>query len=745
MGTLWRLGWSMALALALTTAGLAQERPKVGLALSGGGAKGAAHVGVLKVLEEYNIPVDYIAGTSMGAYVAGLYALGYSADQIEAIMLSLDFNSGFSDDIPREDLSYRDKQHYDSYPIELKMGFRDGELRFARGALQGQTMSSLIRRSIGTVPEVPSFDMLPIPVRFVATDLTDRSEVILDSGNLLEAMQASMTVPGALAPIERDGRLLVDGGMVNNMPVSVVKDMGADVVIAVDIGAPLKGKDDLNSVFDVLDQLSGYLTNLSRDQQVALLEPGDILIQPNIEGIGTSDFEAMPGLIPEGKRAAMEHISDLRRWSLADDAYRDYHLAKQVNRSVWLETEAPVVAVRMENQSWVKDDVIRDVLQVEPGDVLTEREIEDAVARIYSLNQFERVDAFLVDGRDGPELVVQTRGKNWGPNVFDMGLRIEDNLDRELDLSLDAALTVNNLFNAGGQWRTEANLGTVNRLATEWYQPMDDLQSFYLIGMADIESKEWNAFEQIEEFPFVRIEQTRSSVALGGGINFGRNAQLQLAYRYEDGKYHSVGSNTIGRLGDYWFYGPELGLGFDTLDQSMFPSKGQRWFAQISHLNSSSKAAFIDAPWERDNFWVYELDWTGATHFGAHNFIGKLSFETLSEDELTLAHFTSIGGFLNLSGFSKDSLFGSHKVLLGGVYTYDLSREVLGITWPLFLGASFEAGNVWLLQDDVSLGDLIYAGSVFVSMETAIGPAALAFGQADTGDSSFYLFIGKQF
>ncbi|MBY6188372.1 patatin-like phospholipase family protein [Marinobacter hydrocarbonoclasticus] len=742
---MWRWAWGVVLGLALSSAVVAADRPKVGVALSGGGAKGAAHVGVLRVLEQHNIPVDYIAGTSMGAYVAGLYSLGYSADQIESIMLSLDFSTGFSDDIPREALSYRDKQFRDSYPIELKMGLRDGELRFAKGALQGQTMSSLIRRSIGTIPEVPNFDMLPIPVRFVATDLTDRSEVILDSGNMLEAMQASMTVPGALAPIEREGRLLVDGGMVNNMPVSVVKAMGADVVIAVDIGAPLKNQDELNSVFDVLDQLSGYLTNLSRDQQVALMEPDDILITPDISGVGTSDFDQMPGLIPEGERAALEHIDRLQKWGVSQEAYREYHLAKQINRSVWLDTQAPLVAIRIENESGMKDDVIRDVLDVKPGDVLGEQEIEQAIARIYSLDQFERVDAFLVDGRDGPELVVQTRGKNWGPNVFDMGLRIEDNLDRELDISLDAALTVNNLFNAGGQWRLEANIGTIDRFATEWYQPLDDLQRYYAIAMVDAERKEWNAFDQVQEFPFVRIEQTRSSAALGGGINLGRNAQLQLLYRYEDGKYHSVGSNEIGRLGDYWFHGAEVALGYDTLDQPMFPSQGQRWFAQVSHLTSGSNLTFDSDPWQRDDFVVYELEWTGATHFGAHNLIGKASFETLSQDDLTLAHFTSIGGFLNLSGFSKDSLFGSHKVLLGGIYTYDLSQELLGITWPLFLGASFEAGNVWLLQDDMALDDLIYAGSVFISMETGIGPAALAFGHADTGDSSFYLFIGKQF
>ncbi|MGR6504101.1 patatin-like phospholipase family protein [Shewanella sp. Koi 1] len=739
--------WILALLMSVMTVCSisATERPKIGLALSGGGAKGAAHVGVLKVLEQNRIPIDYIAGTSMGAYVAGLYALGYSADQIESIMLSLDFNTGFSDDIPRNDLNYRDKQFSDSYPIELKIGFRDSELRFAKGALLGQSMASLLRRSIGTVSEVSDFDLLPIPVRFVATDLTDRSEVVLRSGNLLEAMQASMTVPGALAPIERDGKLLVDGGMVNNMPVSVVKSMGADIVIAVDIGAPLKEKDELKSVFDVLDQLSGYLTNLSRDQQVALMTENDILIQPNVKGIGTSDFDSMPSLIPEGERAARNHLAALLRYRLDEDTYRNYYLAKQINRANWISTQPPVVAVKLNNQSWVRDDVIRDVLAVKPGDVINDNEIEQAIARLYSLNHFERVDAFLAQGEQGPELVVKTRGKNWGPNVFDMGLRIEDNLEQQLDLAIDAALTVNDLFDAGGQLRLEADIGSIKRLGTEWYQPIDDLQHYFVVVEAEAERKEWNAFEQIESFPFVRIERNRYSAALGGGINIGRNAQLKMVYRYEDGNYSAVATNTLDKLGDYWFYGPELVFGYDSLDQPMFPSRGQRLFAQVSHLNSSSNLIFDSAPWRRSKFYAFDLEWMAATHFGPHNFIVKSEFEMLSEDLLTLARLNSIGGFLNLSGFSKDSLFGSHKLLFGGIYTYDLGREILGISSPFYLGASLEAGNVWLLRDDVSMNDLIYAGSVFIGMETGLGPAALAFGHADTGDSSFYLFLGKQF
>lgn len=257
---------SIILCLCMTPS-MAAERLKIGVVLSGGGAKGAAHVGVLKILEEHNIPVDYIAGTSIGAYVAGMYSLGYSASEVEAIMMGVDWDSGYSDTIPRNILSYRDKQLRDRYNIPLNIGYNEGQVRAPSGLLRGQTMSQLLRQSTDLVQQFGNFDDLAIPYRAVATDLETSLPVVISHGSMVKAMQASATVPGALQPAQIDGKLLVDGGIANNMPVDVVKAMGADIIIAVDIGSPLVKKDKLDSTIAVLDQLSNFLTNASTENK----------------------------------------------------------------------------------------------------------------------------------------------------------------------------------------------------------------------------------------------------------------------------------------------------------------------------------------------------------------------------------------------------------------------------------------------------------------------------------------------
>lgn len=226
----------------------AQARPKIGLALAGGGAKGSAHVAVIKALEQYRIPVDYIAGTSIGAYVGGLYALGYSADEIKDIMFSVGLEKGYSDAIAREHLHYRNKQQQDKFNIPLELGFRDGQIQLPPGLLLGQSMSNLYLQSIGSIANLNSFDNLAIPFRAIATDLESSQAVVLAKGNLVQSMLASAAVPGALTPVEIDGHLLVDGGMSDNLPIQVVRDMGADIVIAVDISSLCKAARNYKTV-----------------------------------------------------------------------------------------------------------------------------------------------------------------------------------------------------------------------------------------------------------------------------------------------------------------------------------------------------------------------------------------------------------------------------------------------------------------------------------------------------------------
>ncbi|NIY87214.1 patatin-like phospholipase family protein, partial [Vibrio campbellii] len=247
------------------------SRPKIAVVLAGGGAKGAAHIGVLKALEEMHIPVDIITGTSMGAYVGGLYATGMSADEIESFIYSVDWNSGYRDRVDRSQRRVRDKEYEDRYQITTDLGLRFGEIRSPTGVVQGQNMLRILRETTGNLGRFSSFDNLAIPYRSVATDIVELEEVVLDNGYLVDAMMASMSVPGALPPYELNGHMLVDGGVVNNMPVDVARAMGADIVIAVDISTDYKSKEDFTGLFTVADQLSNYLVRRSTQEQAETL------------------------------------------------------------------------------------------------------------------------------------------------------------------------------------------------------------------------------------------------------------------------------------------------------------------------------------------------------------------------------------------------------------------------------------------------------------------------------------------
>ena len=237
----------LALLLSLLLVGQLEARPRIALVLSGGGAKGAAHLGVLKVLEQERVPVDMVLGTSMGAYVAGMYAMGYSADEVTRKTLELDWNKGYQDKVTRQELSLRKKQQADKFQLQADLGLSDGKLKLPEGMYQGHGMAALLREATSNLPTLQSFDELPLPYRAVATDMAEVKPVVLDHGNLAVAMQASMSIPGALKPVEREGKLLSDGGIVNNLPVDIAKEMGADVVIAVDISDKLKPKEQLDS------------------------------------------------------------------------------------------------------------------------------------------------------------------------------------------------------------------------------------------------------------------------------------------------------------------------------------------------------------------------------------------------------------------------------------------------------------------------------------------------------------------
>ncbi|MDT3275063.1 patatin-like phospholipase family protein [Shewanella sp. SP2S2-4] len=723
------------------TPSMAAERLKIGVVLSGGGAKGAAHVGVLKILEEHNIPVDYIAGTSIGAYVAGMYSLGYSASEVEAIMMGVDWDSGYSDTIPRNILSYRDKQLRDRYNIPLNIGYNEGQVRAPSGLLRGQTMSQLLRQSTDLVQQFGDFDDLAIPYRAVATDLETSLPVVISHGSMVKAMQASATVPGALQPAQIDGKLLVDGGIANNMPVDVVKAMGADIIIAVDIGSPLVKKDKLDSTIAVLDQLSNFLTNASTEKQKLLLTDKDVLIRPAIDALSTTDFTIMPLALTLGKEAANGQLDKLSSMSVSPEEYAAYVEAKKAKGKLLMaDVRHSVNEIVFDNQSKVSLNLLTETLNIKPGQAVSKDELNEALKRIYSLNKFERVDAEFVEGEDGRVLTVTTKAKSWGPNYFQLGFNWEDDFNSESAISFDMAYTMTDLTFNGGEWRNEIKLGMEKLFATEFYQPLDRDQQFFSRARYQYDTRNWDLYDNNNRL--LTFDKKTHTIELGIGYNYTSQGTIELGLVAEKGAI--INDAWLLRDLDFSSYGAYFRFGYDSLDSISFPTSGNRVTLNVYVRNED----FDDIIDDNQNQYSVQIeaDWKGALSVGNHAFVGKASISTNDNDGMNTLHLSELGGFLNLSGYHKDSLTGAHKVFGAFVYQYDLGRDALGMTdYPLYLGWSLEAGNVWDERSEVTLTDLIYASSLYIGTDTSMGPAAIGFGITDLGDKSFYLFVGKNF
>ena len=444
-----------------------EERPKIGLALSGGGARGAAHIGVLKVLEKYNVPVDYIAGTSMGALIGGLYASGVSPAELERIISEIDWTDAFLDAIARSDRSFRRKRDDDLYLVRQKPGITSDGLRFPRGILDGQKIDLLLRRLTLPVVAIRDFDDLGIPFRAVAADLETGEAVVLGEGDLALALRASMSLPAVFVPREINGRPLIDGGVSVNLPVDVVRSMGADIVIAVDISTPIARLEDIVSVLNVVDQLSSFLTQRNTTLQIASLGPSDIFIQPDLGNIGTGSFGRAVEAIPAGLKAAEAAAGRLSELAIPPDEYA----ARLAGRSA--RRELPIInEVRVSNNSRLSDEVIRARLAVEEGARLDIDRLEENLEQIYGLELFESVYFDVGEEPERTVLHVDVRERSWGADYIQMGVSVfEDFEGPNFNISLAYQATAMNRLN--GEFRGGAQGGSEPALFASFYQPLD--------------------------------------------------------------------------------------------------------------------------------------------------------------------------------------------------------------------------------------------------------------------------------
>jgi NTE family protein len=489
----------------------APPRTRVGLVLSGGGARGLAHVGVLQALEELRIPVDAIAGTSMGAVVGGLYASGMTAGEIDELMRSFDWSAAFRDRPARNTLNFRRKQDDREFLVRFPLGIQGASLRVPRGLIQGQRLTQTLRIETMPVAAVEDFDELPTPFRAVAADLETGERVVLERGDLTAAMRASMSAPGVFSPAQRDGRLLVDGGLVENLPIDTARAMGVDVLIVVDVSFPLYLRDELTSPLEVTNQAFAILIRGRTLEQRQKLSPADIVLDPALGRFPSADFSRVPQALRAGEEAARGSSTSLARLSLSEADYRNY-LAKRGARS----TELPVIEfVRTDSGSARYDPLIQETMRELVGKTLDRELVRRKLSSLYALDRFESIDYQLVEdaGRTGMEL--DLRRKSWGPNYVRMGLNLEDDFEGNSRYNAALRFIVTELNDLGGEWLSDIQIGENPKLFTEFYQPLSLASRYFVAPQLNFEERSVFELRDDDRVAEYRVREVSASTSAG--------------------------------------------------------------------------------------------------------------------------------------------------------------------------------------------------------------------------------------
>ena len=737
------LALALILALAPVTIALAdapatqatggESRPRIGLVLSGGGARGLAHVGVLKVLEENRIPIDMIAGTSAGSIIAGLYAMGLSASEIETVILGIDWNEGFSDASERKYRSLNRKNQELGILTTLEAGLDLDGLKLPKGLLQGQRLEMLLRDITAGAELIEDFDQLPIPYRAVATNIENGARISIGHGDIVRAMHASMAIPGVYAPVEIDGEMLVDGGLASNLPIQVVRDMGADIIIAIDISTPLNTASELSSVLKIAGQVSSLLTQRTVDDEIRVLRVDDTLITPDLTGYSSANFDKAGEIIRIGEQAARDSEERLARYRLDETAYADYRRTK-----ARLNPQRPIIdEIVITSNSHLSQARLASYISIKPGERFDPAQLETDIAYLYGLGYFSRI-TYQLD-RDGDEisLLIDARKKAWGPNYLRAGLGVQGNLSGDNRVDVAAGLLVTEINTLGAEWLTDASFGENSGFTSNFFQPLGNNSNTFIDAEVALQQRNVRVYAGGKPVISARVRSRQARISLGH--QFGNTTEVRLGIKrrtaWMDVSNIDITDELKSNDGAY-----ELSFLHDTLDNTHFPRHGNHTALVFS---TSRPELGADDRHDLGAFSIYQsLTW------GKHTLQGHLAYaDTItSSGNIDFSRMFQIGGFLNLSGYEPDEISGSYTGLASLIYFRQFNEYFIkSASVPIYIGASLETGNAWQKRSDITLNNSIVASSIFLGADTYIGPIYLGYGFNSKGRQTSYLYIGRIF
>jgi NTE family protein len=706
------------------------KRPKICLVLSGGGARGAAHTGVLRVLEDLRVPIDCIAGTSMGALVGGAYATGMSVDEMDAVNAGITVEKLFKEKAPRKELTMRRKQDDFYNFVGPEIGVGAEEAVATKGFVSGVQLESVLRQ-LTKVRGYRDFDSLPIPFRAVATDLVSGKPVVFSEGDISNVMRASMAVPGAVAPAEIGGLLLVDGMLTSNLPVAAARAMGADVVIAVNVGTPLLKREQLNGVLGVANQMLSILTEQNVQASLASLKPGDVLISPDLGDFSTADFDHLSQISPKGEIAARLMAQQLSRYAVSPE---EYAALRQRQKAAVSADLRPVDELRFVNLKRVNPEAAASLMVTKAHAPIEQEVLDDDMRRLYGSGDFEHVNYRVLTEKHKRILAIEAMEKSWGPNYLRFGMGMSSDFGSESQASLFASYRRTWINSLGAEWRTDLRFGYNNSLSSEFYQPLDARQDWFVapslnVGRSTISVYAGDARQSIYTL-------VSGQVGLDLGRHFYQYGEFRLGLQRGRVSARLDTGDGIGvpRSAQIATGGVNARLQLDRLDSVLFPRSG--WLAGVN-LFRSTKGLGAD-----ESFMKWDASAAAAYTFGENTFnLALVGAGPMGQYPLPGHSLVQWGGFLQQSGYAQGQLLGQRLEFARLMYYRRVSQGQL--LEGAYGGLSLELGRVtepllWINSEAWRKSVAVYVG-----LDTFVGPLYFGAGRASDGATSFYLVLGS--
>src|SRR5216683_2918929 len=679
------------------------DRPKIGVALEGGGALGLAHIGVLQWFEDHHVPIDYIAGTSMGGLVGGLYASGKSPEQLRELVEQQNWDSIIGGQTQYQDLSFRRKEDLRAYPNSLVVGLKNG-LTLPAGLNAGQEISLLIDHETLPYSRLSSFDQLPIPFRCVATDLVSGKEVVFKDGSLAKAMRATMSIPGLFSPIRDGEKVYVDGELVGNLPTDVVRKMGAEIVIAVHLEtAPVK-PGDIQSLFSVLGRSVDVVV---RENEIRSLSAADLIVNVNLSDFTSLDYQKAKSIIDKGESAAEEKIRILMPYSLDDPDWQrclETHGARK-------QSLVPIPRfVRVEGTSPEGRKQLERSLKSLVDKPIDPQSLETILNRLTGIGRYDSSDYQMGEENGQTGLIVTVHEKNYAPPTLQFGFEMDGSESDNANFTLASRVTFVDIAGFRSEWRTDVLFGNTYGVASELYRPFTASSKWFFAPHADAGDTAFYLYRKSDPLADYRV--SRANIGGDLGYEFGRFAEVKAGYEmgYLDTRLR-LGTpqfpSVEGRTGDF-----RLHFLADHTDDSVLPRRGFgaetafRWF-------QSSPGATGSFPTMELKVRYFQPITRPASLFAAAEGGSTFGYQGTGIPQFFL------GGPLRLSAYGTNELFGNQYYTLRIGYLHEIA------SLPPFLGknvyavGTYEFGKMYGFADQSKFPNDVAAG---VIAQTAFGP-----------------------